>query len=522
MLMTVRNAWSFIAENNSAEVGVIAVRFAQGAIRGSRGNSGTILSEWLRGFAGELSGYTTIEAPTLIKAVRAAADLAYTVVQDPKEGTILTVAREIAEEAEATPVESVDLLDLLRRLTRRAQQAVARTPELLPILRKAGVVDSGAQGMTYLLEGMVRHAVGETLTLDLQEPLEEPVAEAGDNLRDVLQAEDERGHGYDVQYLLQGRNLDLAAIRAAIGNMGDSMVVTGDSELVKVHIHVHDPGVPLSYGVSLGVISDIVVENMQLQADEYVANRNSARLVLPPDPSRLATPPGPEIVVTPDQVAVITVAPGEGLHRIFLSMGAAWVIGGGQTMNPSNEAFIEAILALNTNQIIILPNNKNIVLTAQQAAREVATSHPEKRVAIIPSRTIPQGIAALLSFDPTGDWDSLNEAMTTAKGNVITGEITTASRSVDLDGVAVTEGQIIGLIDGVLALSDTTIYAALSALLTKANAANYELVTLYYGAEVSASEAENTVENLRSAFPMLEFDLNAGGQPHYPYILSIE
>jgi uncharacterized protein len=504
MLLTIRNAWKFVADLPQAEpdFGTVAVHFARGAIRGSRGNSGTILSELLRGFANETSSCPTVDFPILMRAFREAVKLAYSVVEK-----ILTVAREVAEEIEASSQETQDLLELLRRASNRGKQAVARTPELLPILRKAGVVDSGGQGLAYLFEGMYRHAIGETLTITGAE-LD---AEAPEGLAQTLQSADPEGYGYDVQFLLMGKNLDVESVRAAINNMGDSGVITGDDEVIKVHIHVHDPGVPLSYGVGLGVITDVVVENMQLQSEDYIKAREGSDSNAEDESDNL--PEG--------AVGVVAVAPGEGFRRILRSMGVARVVNGGQTMNPSSEDLVNAINALDTAQVIVLPNNKNIILTAQQAAKEIGESSG-KQVQIIPTRTIPQGIAAMLSYSREGAFESIAAQMDAAKDAVITGEVTTASRSVTIDEVEVQEGQIIGLADGKLRVATADVQQTLTELLNQIVTPTHELITLYYGDNVKQVDAELTVEALREAFPNQEFDLNAGGQPHYFYILSVE
>ncbi len=517
MLLTVRNAYKEILGHNSTEIGVIAVRFAHGALRGSRGNSGTILSEMMRGFANELSGCAAADGPQIAKAFRQAVRLAYAVIQQPTEGTILTVAREVADALEAAVVETNDLHEILYQAMLAAQRSVARTPDLLPILRKAGVVDSGAQGLSYLIEGMWLQAKGEKLTptSDLSDNLANPSAPAGASgdphglpdkydLQTTLRSSDPLGYGYDVQFILRGRNLDVDAVRAAVGAMGDSMVVAGDSSLIKVHIHVHDPGVPLSYGAARGVIEDVVVENMQAQSEAYIAARQSSEIR--------------DVKVNPDEIAVVAIAPGEGLQRVFKGLGAAAVIDGGQSMNPTSGAIADAITALDTSQVIVLPNNKNIQLTTEQAVRSVA----DKQVRIIPTRTIPQGIAALLAFNAEGALDSVVETMTSARLSVISGEVTTATRSIQMDGVDVREGELIGLIDGKLTLSGSRMLKVVKDLLWRMNVTDHELVTLYYGATVTAEEADELVAALREVYPAQEFELFEGGQPYYFYILSAE
>ena len=508
MLLTVRNAYKEISTNDSPEIGLIAVRFAHGALRGSRGNSGTILSEILRGLAHELSGHQIANGETFARAFRQAVKMAYSVVQQPVEGTILTVARETADAIEAAAAETSDLREILRRAMLQSQDTLRRTPDMLPILKKAGVVDSGGQGLAYLIEGMYRQSIGEALIVS------EGALGGGaqPDLRSTLTAADPLGYGYDVQYVVHGKNMNIEAIRRDIGRMGDSMVVVGDAGLIKVHIHVHDPGVPISYGVKLGMLDDIVVENMQAQAETYIDQR------LDEGAKAKQLPETPEVVVTPEEIAVVAVVPGEGFRRVFRGLGVAAVIDGGQSMNPSSGDLLDAINALPTERVILLPNNKNIQLTAEQAAK--MASH--KQVRVVPTRTVPQGIAALLSFNAEGELDSAVETMTSARLVVSTGEITNATRSIQIDGVDVREGQFIGLIDGVLSVSGDTLNTLVKDLLWRMHVTDRELVTMYYGADRSPDEAEALAEMLREAYPAQEFEVFEGGQPHYFYILSVE
>src|SRR5579859_943706 len=358
MLLTMRAAYGEIADNPSPDVGVIADRLAYGAIMGSRGNSGTILSQLFRGFAQSLSGQHSFDSTGLSNGLQVAVKMAYKAVQNPVEGTILTVAREVAEEIEEVAHTTPDLRVIFERAVGRAQLSVARTPDLLPILKKAGVVDSGGQGLVYILEGMLRQLNGEALEAS-------PVAEAKSMaLADVRKSSDEAGYGYDVQYILRGQGLNLEAIRKAIAAMGDSMVVVGDESLVKVHIHVHDPGVPISYGASLGIIGDVVVENMQEQSEEYIAMRAGQG-----SEGRAWETPSVEVEVRPGDIALVAVAPGDGLRHVFQDLGVASVVSGGQTMNPSTEELLQAVQSIPTDKVIVLPNNKNIILAAEQAAR---------------------------------------------------------------------------------------------------------------------------------------------------------
>jgi len=293
--------------------------------------------------------------------------------------------------------------------------------------------------------------------------------------------------------------------------MGDSMVVVGDSSLIKVHIHVHDPGVPISYGAHLGVISDVVVENMQEQSEGYIAMRQGMT-----DANSEAA-----VQVNPGDIAVVAVAPGDGLRRVLHDLGVVRVVMGGQTMNPSTEEFLNAINSLDTDKYIILPNNKNIILAAQQAA-ELAHEGGNRRVVVIPTRTVPQGITAMLSFQADSDFETVVAAMDSAHSTVVTGEITTAVRSVEIDGVNAEEGQVIGLVDGRLVVSGDSLADVVRDVLGHMSAREHEVITMYYGDHIRQAEATSLAERLRVDYPDQEFDVIEGGQPYYHYILSAE
>lgn len=502
MLLTLRYAYREIAANDFRKASEVADKIAYGAIMGSRGNSGTILSQLFRGFAQVISDKQSFDAELMSAGFQEAVKLAYRAVQEPKEGTILTVAREMAEEVQATAKTTTDLRTILERAVERGHTSVAQTPDLLPILKKAGVVDSGGQGLVVILEGMVRYLHGEVMI-----PVERAVAEMT-NLADTLRSPDQRGYGYDVQFILHGKNLDPEAVRSAINAMGDSGVIVGDPSTVKVHIHVHDPGIPISYGANLGVITDVVVENMEEQSKAYIAGRAGSNV----------QEDDPVVVVNEGDIAVVAVAPGDGLRRVLHELGVASVVSGGQTMNPSTEDFLNAIGGINTDKFILLPNNRNIILTAEQAAK-LAT---DKQVAVIPTRTIPQGITSMLSFAPGGDLAEVVQMMKEAIADVTTGEVTTATRSVELDGVSVETGQIIGLIDGNLSVAGSDVPTVVRQVLEKMNAHDHEVITIYYGDLIREADADALVDTLRKIYPDQEFDLIMGGQPYYHYILSAE
>lgn len=509
MLLTMRQAYEQIEHLEEHEVGRIAAALADGALNGARGNSGTILSQLWRGFADGLYGHGAFEAEAFVDACRQAVAMAYQGVSTPAEGTILTVARE-ATDAVTRRIEAGerDLVMILKTMVTAARSSLRRTPDLLPVLRQAGVVDSGGQGLVYILEGMFYEVLGKPLIAPPR-TVPSPVDRARASWEQALEPQDDEGYGYDVQFRMHGSNLNLESIRHTIENMGWSACVVGSDRLIKVHVHVHDPGKPISYAISQGVeIDDIVVENMQRQYRDFVRERHAYE-------SQTSE-------VDPDAVAVVAVAPGGGLRRLFAEeLGAAWVISGGQTMNPSTGDFLEAINALPHRQIVLLPNNKNIILAAQQAA----TMTTGKTVRVLASRTIPQGISAMLALanlGGVGDVDDVLAEMEAALGQVVSAEVTTAIRDVELGGISVREGQLIGLLQGVMVVAGDEMHDVVRDLLRKADADKRELVTLYYGNDTHKAKAQVLVDELANDFPRQSFEIIYGGQALYPYLISIE
>lgn len=518
MYLTMRNAYKEIAGLEESHVGRLSSAIAEGALKGARGNSGVILSQIFAGTAKALEGHDRLTAPLLAKAARSAVDAAYSAVEKPVEGTILTVSRAMMESVVARHEREQDLVALLKRMLFAGRAALRATPEMLPVLKKAGVVDSGGAGLIYIFEGMLRALCGKPVEAASPSELAynsaiTTASEPTETWQDALVPEDELGYGYDVQFLMRGEKLDVQSVRSAINAMGWSTLVVGDEKLIKVHVHVHNPGEPLSYAISLGAsIDDVVVENMQAQYEQYVSERVERELALRTDI---------------EGVAVITVASGKGLQRLFMEQfGAAYVITGGQTMNPSTGEFLDIISKLPNEEIILLPNNKNVLLAAQQAANHAHESG--KRVRVVPSFTIPQGITAMFEYinlcsDPSAcQLDAVAEAMTAALPNVVTCEITYATRDAEFESINVRAGQYIGLLNDTLVVSGDTIADVAFGLLEKANASRYERITLYYGADTNEHQAEDLIAVLQPSFPKQEFEVIYGGQALYPFIISIE
>lgn len=504
MFLTMRKAYEHIASLDEAHVGKVSSALAQGALMGARGNSGVILSQWLRGFAEALKDQAVFDAPLFASACKNAVEGAYQAVVKPVEGTILTVTRQSMEAVSERSHGETNLNLLFETKVQAAYAALQHTPDLLPVLKAAGVVDSGGQGWTYIIEGMLRTLKGE----EVQSSVTEVAGEVQPGWKDALEPDDSEGYGYDVQFLMHGEQMDVSAVRQAISDMGWSTLVVGDARLIKVHVHVHDPSVPLGYGIrNSAAIDDVVVENMQMQYQTYVKARAEREA------------PAFEPV---EGIAVISVAAGEGMRQMFAQeLGAAYVIGGGQTMNPSTEDFVAAMKALPNEEIILLPNNPNIVMAARQAA--ALTS--DKKVQVVPSRTIPQGVAAMMEYTNGRDelaLGELAEAMGAALNNVVTCEVTRATRTVSLNGVEAREGQYIGLIDDGLVVAGDDLTGLVKALLMKAGADKRDLITLYYGDTVREEEASALVEALSVDFAGQEIHVGKGGQPLYPYIISVE
>jgi hypothetical protein len=501
MLLTMRSAYRRIQDSQEEHVGRVAQDLSHGALMGARGNSGVILSQVWRGLANGLEDKATFDAADLAMALSEASETAYKGVMRPVEGTILTVIREGAEEAHDALGKHSDLRFLLARVVERCQQALARTPDMLPVLKQAGVVDAGGQGLVYILDGMLRHVHGEMFA----------DAEAMTAMDIPAQAKAAPAEGienpYDVQFILLGDSLDLMSVRQEIDAMGDSTVVVGDETTIKVHVHVKDPGVPISYGISLGHITDVVVENMQMQMEHIIGTAASA----------VAPQAEPEMSLAPGQIGVVAVTAGDGLAQIFRSLGAAGIVNGGQSNNPSTEEIYEVVQGIPADDIVILPNNKNIILAAEAAGKL-----SEKNVAVVPSRTVPQGISALLALDSSCELALAAERMNEAISQVASGEIAVATRSVELDGIAVEEGQIIGVVDGRLRAAGANVEQVLGAVLAEIAMDERELVSIYYGADVTEADAEQLAGAITDLYPDVEVEVLAGGQSIYQYIIGAE
>ena len=534
MLLTMRSACHEITADSLHSAAEVCKAAAHGALMGARGNSGVILSQILRGFSRSLDGAATISGPQFAAALAEGSRVAYKGVNRPVEGTILTVVREASAAAENAAKTDPELRFVMARTVRAADEAVANTPKLLPVLAQTGKVDSGGKGLFYILEGMYRALMGQDVaveaapTVTLEATPEVRLAKGRRQIPPLV-------YGFDVQFLVEGPGLDVEEIHRQITAMGDSALVEGDPSLVKVHVHVPNPGVPLGYAITLGFITDVIVENMDdMQLPEMPPGYDP----VPPrfagynlsQPPALAGREGtaqresfaadlsaePEVIEGPAIVAVVS---GPGLAGVFRSLGAHYVVPGGQTMNPSTHDLLEAIEKVNSSQVIVLPNNGNIIMAAQQA--EALASH-ERTVAVVPSKSIPQGISALLALNPHAELARNVHTMTRALSAVQTGEVTTAVQDAHFDGIQVRAGDIIGLLNDSLTAKGSSCDEVVKQLLDQMNASNMEVITLYFGHPVSAADARALRQQLAGVYPDQEIEIVDGGQPFYHYIISAE
>ena len=500
MLLTMHSAIEEAKQNTDSTASSIAKSMAHGALMGARGNSGVILSQFWRGLAKGLEGKNSFNGRDFALALAEASQAAYEGIIHPVEGTMLTVLRDIARTAEkATKTNSESLLSVVETATEEAKDSVARTPDLLPVLHEAGVVDAGGQGLYVLLDGALHFLKGETDKIQYQEPqlviANLPLASKMTSTTEV-----ELPYGYCIEFLLGGQKLNLSNVREKLRKKGQSVIVAGNSSMLKVHIHSFKPGEVLDYATHLGALHQIKIDNMDDQYAEFIKAQKERT---------------PKI-----GTAIVTVASGDGLFEVFNSLGATIIVPGGQTMNPSVRELLQAVQSAPSDTIILLPNNKNVILTASQVE-----SLAPKRVKIIPTRTIPQGIAALLAFNYEMDLEENTRTMEQAISTVQTIEITKAVRGTQINGQKIKKGQFIAILnDETLIASSNNINDISDVIfesLTKADIEKAEMVTIYYGAEIQAAEAEDVAQEIRNKY-QTEVEIIRGNQPHYNYIISLE
>ncbi len=498
MLLTLRSVIEEADRATDSTVGVMAKAMSHGALLGARGNSGVILAQIFRGMAKGFDGKAQFNGTDWAVALVQAAKTAREGLSNPVEGTILTVVRDAAGSAQQCAQNHPDdLVAIMDETVKEARESVARTPTLLPVLMEAGVVDAGGQGLYILLDGALRFLKGELEELQFRKPQMVSANITATRNVNLVSSEEDEAYGYCTNFLLEGTSLDPEKIRRKLEDRGLSLVVAGDETAVRVHIHSYDPGGILAYATSLGTLHQIQIQNMD---DQHVGFKEMQRQK-----------------ALPTDIAVVAVAFGEGMIKLYESLGAV-VVKGGQTMNPSVKEILEAVEAVEPAKVILLPNNKNIILTASQI-KELT----KKSVEVIPSRTMPQGITALMIFNYESTLEENIQSMTEAIKSVKTVEITTAARSTQIHGLKVTQGQAIGIIDDTeLVAAGDDVKDVLLRSLDKGGISAVEMVTLYYGADLKAEQAEEVVKGLKEKYPGKQIELVSGGQPHYFYVVSLE
>jgi DAK2 domain fusion protein YloV len=502
MVLTMQAAMDETEGVSERSIGDIAHAIAHGALMGARGNSGVILSQLWRGFARTLDGQEMMDVETLAEALDEARETAYKGVVRPVEGTILTVSKDIALAAQEALDDGVtSAFEMLERIVEAADESVERTPELLPVLKDAGVVDSGGMGLFFLFEGIFR----AVCRLPLDQPLTTVQPLSALNLDRASEAI-EPGQDWEVVVDFRPRSpFKVDEFYQQLDEMGTSIQVGEGEGIYRMHIHVPNDlrFKPIEYIDQLGTVTNVSIENLMEQMSFQSAQQDMQNIPLEP--------------IEPGQIAVIAVAPGMGIARVFASLGVAALVEGGQTMNPSTEEILHSFENLPTDKVIILPNNKNIIMAAQQA-----TELTVKDVAVIPSVSVPQGICALFALNRDEPFENAVEVMKSSLNEIQSAELTIATRSVEIDGVQVHQGQVICLLDGHLAYAGNNLEEVLLETLKKANVEQSELITLYYGADLTPMQANQYADTLRQQWPHQEVEVIDGGQHHYHLIVSIE
>ena len=496
MLLTLRSANESpeLPPAGSGTVAQVSHGLARGALLGARGNSGVIFSQFMKGLSLGLADCEDCGGADLGAALGAGSAGSYQAVGKPVEGTMLSVMRAAAEATEATEAATATPAEILHIALEAAQWALEHTPEQLPILKEAGVVDAGGQGVVAFLAGALGHLDGKDVHLEIAAPASSSLSSVS---HDFLEHTEEEMYGYCTQFIIQGDRIDVDTVRERVMAIAGSTVVVGDDRTVRVHAHAEDPGPVLSLGTAYGVLDQINIQNMDQQHEQFMV-----------DHGYKAKHQG---------FAIVAVAAGKGIESVFTDLGASAIVRGGQTMNPSAAELLEAARTANADHVVLLPNNPNIIMAANQAA-ELS----EGTISVVPSRSIPQGIAGLLAFNPELDPDENIEAMKQAIGGVRSGEVTTAVRTTPLTDVDVVEGQAIALLDGVVVAAKSTEDEALAALVARAGPEADTLITLYRGANVEGWQAQASAAMIVSHHPGVDVEVVDGGQPHYHYLVSIE
>ncbi len=501
-----------VRNNVQDHIGRVGLALSKGLLMGARGNSGVILSQLFRGFSKFIEQKSEINATEFAQAFEAGVQTAYKAVMKPVEGTILTVAKDAAKHAVEAAVQNDDIVKIMEEVVKEAKASLKRTPDLLPVLKEVGVVDSGGQGLVFVYEGFLANLKGEQLPETPSElpSMDELVnAEHHMNVQGHINTEDIE-FGYCTEFMVKFESEKLSQnpfseedFRQDLSKYGDSLLVIADENVVKVHIHSEQPGTCLSYGQKYGSLINMKIENMREQHTNIVGEQHRAE--------------APVKRAEKLEYGIVTVSMGSGIAELFRSIGAHAVIEGGQTMNPSTEDIVKAIKEINAEKVIIMPNNKNIIMAAEQAA-EVS----EEDVIVVPTKTVPQGLAALLAFNPTADLLANKEGMTEAFSHVKTGQITYAVRDTNIDGIEIEKDDYMGIADGKIVLKNKVLSAAAIELLKNMLDEDSEILTILKGEDATDEDVQSVIEFVEQQFEDVEIEVHDGKQPLYAFIFSIE
>ena len=522
MSMTIMSAAKDVATMNNPEMKALAKAISSGSLRGARGNSGVILSQLFRGFTKVIAEYDEINVQVLTDALQKATETAYKAVMKPKEGTILTVAKGISDKALLLNEETDDLVFFCQELIKEGDHVLGKTPDMLPVLKQAGVVDSGGQGLMQVLKGAFDVLTGKEVdyTLDVPVTGNSAASESSNSYIDA-QANQEITFCYCTQFLIMLEKpfteKQEVEFKSYLESIGDSIVVVADDEIVKVHVHTNDPGQAMQKALMYGQLTTIIIENMRLERDEKVSAMKEKEM-------QSASVPTENVMTTevpaeePKEMGFISVSIGEGINEIFRGLGVDYIIEGGQTMNPSTEDMLNAIEHVNAKNIFILPNNKNIILAANQAASLVE----DKNVIVVPTKTVPQGITALINYIPDNSPEDNASRMDEEIALVKTGQVTYAVRDTVIDDKEIKQDDYMGIGDKSILSVGTDLEATTLDMISQLVDEDSAIVTIYYGSDMSEESASSIAEKVEAEYPDVEVEVQFGGQPIYYYLVSVE
>ena len=515
MMLSFKSGAERVANSTATTVGDLAQDLAKGLLMGARGNSGVILSQLFRGFSKAVVGKEVITGEELAQAFTNGVETAYKAVMKPVEGTILTVARESAKRGVRKLETSNDIIEVMGSVLRGAEKSLAKTPDLLPVLKEVGVVDSGGQGLVFIYNGFFEALTGEAVPVQSLQSNKIDLTsvahhESGVDYEHVSTGDIKFGYCTEIMVKIgEGETVvdtfDYDTFRNYLNELGDSLLVVADDEIIKVHVHTERPGEVMNYGQRFGSLMKVKVDNMRLQHEEVLKTDYTAKVKEAAQKQKA-------------EYGIVAVAAGEGIQELFKSMGVTTIINGGQTMNPSTEDILQAVKEAHAEKVIVLPNNKNIQMAANQAA-EVSE---DAAVAVVATRTISEGLASLLAFNPEASLEDNQAAMSEQMALVSSGQITNAVRDTNIDGVEIKKDDFMGIVDGKILVSIADRKEATLATIDKMINDDSEILTIIYGEDAEASEVEEITEAVEAKYPDVEVEVHEGNQPVYTYLLSVE